>query len=336
MLRSLLGAPLLLLALAVDLVLSAELIGSISTNITLPVWLLCHALASVLATVAIVAMVGGVVPGRRWPLRLFIFSFCFFIPFAGGVGIAAAVLLGATFANSRYRVPEFWQFTRNIDLPYTAPLNRQPARLDSRGMVEQLMFEEETDQIYKKVLASRNIRNTESATILKTAVGHSNERIRLSAFQALDKKVSSLNRAIQRLERETERSSGEGQANTYLQIATNYLELLTLEDDEPIARAQLLTKAAAAALESIHISSANPNAHFTYGKITLLQHDTDKANAAFSHAVKLGMSEDKVLPYLAESAFKARDLAEVKNTLERMDAAFTRYPPLRQVAEFWT
>ncbi len=336
MLRSLLGISLLLLALLVELVLSAQLVGDIGLRLTILWWLACHVLACAIATIAISALCRTIVPGRHLSLMLCIFFICFFMPFAGTIGIAGALVLGGGIANGKHRVPDYWQMTRNVDLPYTAPLNRLHAKLDGRGIIEQLMFDQETDEVYKKVLSSRNIRNSESAEILKSAVAHPNERIRLTAFQAMDKKVSSLNREIQRLEREAERSNGkQSKTDTQLQIATSYLELLTLEDDEPVARAQLLDKAAHASLKAITLTPKNPNAHFLFGRVSLQQSEPDRALTAFKQAIKFGMSKDKVLPFQAEAAFKARDFDQVKDSLQSIDRAFTAYPPLRQVAEYW-
>ncbi len=337
MLRSLLGITLLLAALVIELILSAQLVGDVGLRLTIPWWLLCHALACAMATISISALSRNIVPGRHLSLMLCVFCFCFFIPFAGTIGIAGSLVLGGGIANSRHRTPDFWQITRNVDLPYTAPINRLHSKLDSRGIIEQLMFDQETDEVYKKVLSSRNIRNSESADILKSAVAHPNERIRLTAFQSMDKKVSSLNREIQRLEKEAGRSHGrENRSGIHLQISTNYLELLTLEDDEPVARAQLLDKAAAASLQAITMTPKNPNAHFLFGRVSLHQGENARAITAFNQAIRFGLSEDKVRPYQAEAAFKARDFDQVKESLASIDRAFTAYPPLRQVAEFWT
>ena len=112
--------------------------------------------------------------------------------------------------------------------------------------------------------------------------------------------------------------------------------MLTLEDDEPVARAQLLDKAAAAALQAITTTPQNPNAHFLFGRVSLHQGENARAVTAFKQAIRFGLSEDKVRPYQAEAAFKARDFEQVKESLASIDRAFTAYPPLRQVAEFWT
>ena len=121
-----------------------------------------------------------------------------------------------------------------------------------------------------------------------------------------------------------------------MQIATNYLELLTLEDEEPVARAQLLVKASAAALNAITSAPQNPNAHFLFGRMSLHRGENDLALTAFQQAIRMGLSQDKVLPYQAEAAFKARKFSQVKESLASIDRAFSAYPPLRQVAEYWT
>jgi len=95
-------------------------------------------------------------------------------------------------------------------------------KLDSRGFVEQLIFSNQTNALYKKVLASDNIQSSLSVAALKQGVKHSNEQIRLTAYQILDKKATNLNRQIQQLEDLAQGQGVEDQSNTWLQIASNY------------------------------------------------------------------------------------------------------------------
>ena len=56
---------------------------------------------------------------------------------------------------------------------------------------------------------------------------------------------------------------------------------------------------------------------------------------AFEEAQKLGMSEAKVTPYIAEAAFIERDFKKLRAILNKLDPAFKSYPPFSQVVEYW-
>ncbi len=335
MLRSLFGVPVLCVALAAEFVLGAHLLTDIGISITRELWLGAHTLATILAAISITSMLHNLVPGRRLPLILLFASLCFFMPFVGALGTCLAVTFGATIANGRHKDNIFWQVTSNADLPFAAPINRPLPKLDSRGFVEQLAFDSETDKLYNKVAAAKHIRNSESAPILKNAVGHSNERIRLVAYQMLDKKVNNLNREIQRLESDALVAEGIGKSNIHLQIANNYWELLTLEDDEPVAREELLMKAAGQAAQSLAIEPGNVNGHFLLGQIYLKQGHTEMAVRSFERSVELGISPDKAMPYIAEAAYKTRDFKKLRDTLDNISPAFRAYPPMSNVIEYW-
>ncbi len=335
MLRSLLGIPALCIALIAEFILIAQLVANTGFNLSTNEWVVAHLLASLLAGIGTAVVLRKLIPGRRIPLIAFFTSISFFIPFIGTAGVWLAVHFGAILANGRHKENVFWQFTSNADLPFAAPINRPVPKLDSRGFMEQLLFDQQTDQLYNKVAATRHIRDSQSAPLLKTAVGHENERIRLVAYQMLDKKINRLNQEILRLESDARVASGTGKSNIHLQIANNYWELLTIEEDEPVARKELLAKAETHASLAISIAPGNINAQFVLGQIYLKQHENEKANQAFMRAVDLGMSKDKVLPYIAEAAFVKRDFKLLQSTIRAIDPAFKSYPPFSQVIEYW-
>ena len=328
------GALLLGVALPVEAWLLAALIGDGVPGGALP-WTLVHALASVVAALGTTLLVARLTPDR--PRR--VFALCLLLgaslPGIGALGTAGALLLGFRHAIGRHREEVYWQFTANPELPFTTPIGRAVDKLDSRGFAEQLVHGDDPDALYRKLLAVGRIRSSLSIDALASAVRHPDERIRLTAYQTLDRKVSGLNEEIQRLERAAAGSAGREQSDIWLQIASNYWELLTLEQGEPVAREQLLGKAAEAALRAVVVRPENRNAHFTYGLISLRQGEPARARVAFERATELGMPEEKTMPYLAEAAFDARELHRVRPLLERVDEAFLAYPPLREVAAQW-
>ena len=327
-------------ALTLSLFGQAVLLGGLVTQsafIDIPgIWLFLHAIASVVSALAINVFIIELVPGKNHSFSFFCFFICFSMPFVGTIGCLGAMLYGIYYSNNRHDDNVYWQFTKNAELPFTAPLQRKISKLDSRGFVEQLKYSDQTSALYKKVLASDNIQTSLSVGALKQGVKHSNEQIRLTAYQILDKKVTNLNKQIQQLEELAQGQGVEDQSNTWLQIASNYWELLTLEKDEPIAREQLLDKALNASRNAVKIMPTNRNAHFTLGRVALLQDNERMAAVAFERAVELGMPVEKVMPYRAEAAFLARDFNKVVESINRVDASYKVYPPLSHLAAYWS
>jgi len=340
-LRNLFGIPLLCAALAIQFAIAVILVdgdgflASLTFDASTETILGIHVVASLLAAVCISALLSKLIPGRRLLLIFMLFLLSVFIPFLGAAGCWLSMTFGAIMAKHRHKENVFWQFTDNADLPFAAPVGRPLPKLDSRGFIEQLAFDSDTETLYNKVVASRHIRDSQSGPVLKSAVAHSNERIRLVAYQMLDKKVNRLNKEIQRLESEAKNSSGLAKSNIHLQIANNYWELLTLEGDEPVARAQLLEQAAEHCTVAVELQPGSVNAHFLLGQVSLKQGETEKATIAFAHSERLGMSKDKVVPYIAEAAFLKRDFKKLRELISHLDPAFRSYPPFSNVVEFW-
>ena len=257
-----------------------------------------------------------------------------FLPMVGWVG-GLVFLMGSYIANRRVEEDIYWEETDSIELPFVTPTGRKLSKYDSRGFVEQLMYSQDNDDLYKKVLAASSVKASLSISLLKKAVEHSDDKIRLTAYQTLDSKVTGLNREIQRLEDQAQTQKGENKCNTWLQIASNYWELLTLEKGEPVAQKELLKKAKAAAERAISIQPNNRNAHFTLARTSLMARDTDTAISSFNRALKLGMAAEKVKPYLAEAAFEKKEFKQVAAHLDDIDDAFKLYPPLSHVAAYW-
>jgi len=193
----------------------------------------------------------------------------------------------------------------------------------------------DAETMYQKVLSSSYIRNSLSVDVLREAVSNSDERIRLTAYQILDRKVNELNAEIQRLEKSAASQDSKSSATTWLQIANNYWELLTIEKSDPIARKQLLKKSIEAAKRSVSENEENRNAHLVLGRVCLAASDYNAAEKALMRSLALGMPRDKVVPYLAEVAYCKREFRKVHQLLRTLDDSFKQYPPLKQVAEYW-
>ena len=331
-------------AACAQLMLLLDLISSDSVIVSAKLWLTLHTGCAVLAAIAASVIL---VPdpqtvlhasppvGSAIPLALLVLPINLLIPFVGTLGIVVTLAYARHAAGHRLQQPHYWQLTQLAQLPFTTPIDRELTAIDSRGFTEHLMYSRDDRDLYRKVLAAGSIKNTLSVSALKQAMRHSDDRIRLTAYKTLDKKVTQLNRDIQYLESRVELGDNQESSNSWLQIASNYWELLTLEKDEPVARQQLLEKASAAAIQAVAVLPVNRNAHFILGRVSLLQGNGRRAKIAFERASALGMPDDKVLPYLAEVEFKAHNFSRVHALMNKLDPAITAYPPLSHVADYW-
>lgn len=301
------------------------------------VWLMLHSVTTALFALASGLWLGGRTSLKTKPLMVFIFAMNICMPGIGGIATVISLLVGNRVWLNRVAHETDFLVTQNSALPFTTPTGRKATVPDSRGFVEQLRYSSssDSDALYQKVLSSKNIRNSISVGVFREAVTHSDERIRLTAYQILDRKVSDLNLEIQRLEAATSDNGSKEQAVTWLQIANNYWELLTLEQGDAVARKQLLNKAVDAAKKSVELNPDNRNACLVLGRVCLSNRQFEDAERALGRALVLGMPGDKVVPYLAEVAFGKREFKKVRLLLDTLDDAFKQYPPLKQVVEYW-
>ena len=325
-------------AIAAQFILLLQLIGVQTISFT-PLWWLClHIMLNAVSAYCAVRLLNHVEQRINHLLALFIFI-CIvgvFLPLIGSTGIFLTLLYGIETARRRHREPDYWQLTPLAPLPYSTPKGRSITRADGRGFVEHLMYSSDDKDLYRKVLSAANIKVSLSVSALKQAMQHSDEHIRLSAYKTLDRKVTKLNQQIQYLEAQASSGDTLESSNIWLQISSNYWELLTLEDAESVARQQLLHKAAQAAIHAISALPDNRNAHYVLGRISLMQGKFKRARTAFKRSRVLGMPADKVLPYLAETAFSERDYARVATLLRKLQSATKPYPPLSHVVEYWS
>lgn len=335
MLRSILSALLFCLATAVECVLLGWLISEAEVAPLVPLWLLLHAGASVAASIGILGLM--LPTAGRSSARLFclclVWSLC--LPCAGLLGAAATLLIGVGLSRKRHHAEPYWQMTRLPSLPFTTPFEERSTHFDARGFIEQLRYSGDHSDLYNKVLAAGKSADALSIGILKQAIGHADERIRLTAYQSLDKRVTALNSEIQKLEASAREASGDTASRLWFQVTGNYAELLTLEEDEPVARAQLLDKVTEASRQALHHDPANRNAALMLGKALLAQGQLTESRTAFDAASTAGLSKQKILPYLAELAFRERRFWQVGKLLAEIEPAYRKAASINHVTAYW-
>lgn len=334
--RNSLLLPLIVVAACLQMIIVWQLIAPSIPLLASPVgWLAVHAVTAVLFGCVAGVWIGAFSQLNAKAMAVFIACCGLFMPGVGGLSCFIALAVAHRVWVRRESDVTDYVVTENTALPFTTPIGRKAMVPDSRGFVEQLRYSKDADAMYQKVLSSSYIRNSLSVDVLREAVSNQDERIRLTAYQILDRKVNDLNAEIQRLEKNAQSQDARNSSNTWLQIANNYWELLTIERSDPIARKQLLKKSVEAAKRSVNENTNNRNAYLVLGRTCLASSNYEQAESALLTSLKLGMPKDKVVPYLAEVAFGKREFKNVHLLLNTLDNSFKQYPPLKQVSEYW-
>ena len=134
----------------------------------------------------------------------------------------------------------------------------------------------------------------------------------------------------------------------WLQVARRHLELVFATTavmplaPPPAATPTLSVLSALSAMSDTAMPAAqamsatgDTNSWLLYGRILLDAGDFEGAREAFANAQAGGMDEQRVLPWLAEIAFKERKFLEVKRYLSALTRSGEKGRELAQVKAWW-
>lgn len=329
----------LVLLAALDGALLLYIVSAPTGEVSGWVWSLVHAAIAVAAGLVSPALASlntaQDVRLNRRGIAALCFVMALALPFLGILGVLAVFAFGIPASQRRDHSDTIYHVTPNPDLPYTLPTRRVSVNVDTRSLADKLSFVGDAQTLYRSVLVAGRIPSSLGVEALRLGTAHDDDRVRLTAYQTLDRKVTELNDDIDRVTAIAKSTTGTQASDLWLQVASNFWELLSLQGQQAVAREQLLDSAARAATASIAANPDNRNAHFTLGRIALRQGRTELAEKAFAQSTQLGMPSSVTLPWRAETAFVDRDFSQVRQYLGDLGDAFKRYPPLRQVTEHW-
>ncbi len=297
-------------------------------------FILLHTSAAAIATITADTQLGSTLKTTRIQLFGFMFSLFFFIPFTGIIGGLSGLIYGLKRYHPINKTAPWWQ-ANPIPALSSSPPPTDALSIELRSMSEQLSFHENPALLFQKLAATRSMPNDSAIAILKNGLKHADESIRLLAYSQLDARISRLNKTINSLEQEIRTECGSRTVNRHLQLARLYWDLMSLEQGEQEVLEQVLDKAKNHLVTAIRISPGNMNAFFILGQIELKRNQLELSEHAFKLAIKFGFSKDKVLPYLAETAYQKRDFFKVKKYLRQINPVYLSYPPASKIAEQW-
>lgn len=299
----------------------------------LVLYIIPHAIACALLSVALWLLL----PQRfklplPWPLLL-LFSLAFFIPVVGALGTLCGLFLGLYLQRSQ---PEQgWQATGVPPLPYR-PIERWRSPLfNDGGLQDVLQLASDPERRLAALMATRRMPGHESAPILKVALRDPEDDVRLLAYSMLDQQETRINQRIERLLDSLQDAPPEERHALHSALARWYWELAYLGLAQGGVLEHVLAQAAANAQTALNMLQS-ADLELLAGRIAMERSKLDVSEKHLLRAQSLGMSDEKLIPFLAELAFLRRDYAVVGQQLARLPENMRKRPPFAEVSRFWT
>jgi tetratricopeptide (TPR) repeat protein len=320
-------------ALALELVAWAQLAVASASDQALATYLAAHGGAAALLALFALALLPAGYREPRLPVLLLLFAVIFFIPALGFIGTLGVILL--TPWLPRLKTPASFG---SVELPALDPHERiggagfrQPGM---RGFLSNATAPVSTR--LRALVSLQNVPTRLASPLLRDLLADPSEDLRLLAYGMLDSREQKLNRAIHReLRKRKEAADTEVAARSARKLAQLYWELTY----QGLVQGELLRHAVGEALryaqEALAADPADANLTLRLGRLLHAQGRNDEARKAYGEALGLGLPATRVIPYLAELAFEARDHDEVRRLLAVL-RDWPGMPRLQPVIQYWT
>lgn len=298
---------------------------------TLISWIALHTIISVAASMVFAAIIPGRFNVRRRMAVLLIFGFLFFIPVFGLVGMLAVLLYFKSFQRDRERTEFF-----TVSLP---PFMNESGATAS-GMGEGGAWSRLRTQGLPRIarlqalLAASASKGHNSSRLLQMATSDSDDEIRLLAFKLYDQREkiigAAISDALQKL-RDTE--DPDKRTELYRKLAFSYWEMVFNEINNDLMEF-FIGQSIAYAQKAYDQGAADPSLMILLGRIHLRKGDIGQAEEFISKGLANGAHRDRVIPYLAEIAYRRRDFNSLKGFF-KTDPLLRYKPGIGPVAKFW-
>ena len=299
--------------------------------------LLIHGAACLLAAYGLHGMMPTSQQSSRQIGLLFLFAMMFFMPLLGLLGLAGGLLAELYFPNPPPPPPP-WISIPSPDLPH------QPSTIGARpdygdgALSAMLRYCPSPERRLSAVLAVRHLRDEHDAEVLRLALTDTVDDVRLLAYSILDRKEQSFNLRLKSLLDQLPGATADDGVRNRLEkrLAQTHLDMIELG----LCRGEVLLYMLLEARKHVDVAMAlapdDRESLFLLGSIALRQNDLLTAEGAFLKAQVMGMSIEKVLPNLAELAFRQQRFSMVTHYLRAIDPiCFRAQPRLSGIATHW-
>jgi tetratricopeptide (TPR) repeat protein len=296
------------------------------------VYLAAHAAASALAALVLVPLLPKAQRTRPRLTLLFFFSIAFFVPVLGAFGLIGAAIVGRLLPE-RARRENFEMH----EAPVYDPRAGEIAALRSKGGVR-IQLENAaapTEARLKALLAVQSLPARVANPLVREMLSDPSDDLRLVAYGILDAREKSINARIHAaMQRLGQAPPSRERAALERQLADLYWELVYQGLVQGALREHALARARAHLDQALSLDPEDGALWSLSGRLAAQEGGFDEAQRAFERARAFGLPEARVLPYLAEMAFRQRRFDDLRELARKLGASS---PTQRtaQVIQYW-
>lgn len=303
-----------------------------------PVWvqLLLFLTGHLIASTTLSLLLAGALP-RRYEVKrggalAFFFSVTFFIPIFGAVGMLATMIYFRFFQRQTTRAEFF-----SVPMPPFMNEGGKPATGMGEGGAWSRLRTVELPRAsrLKALLAVGSGSGLNASRLLQLATSDNDDEIRLLAFNLCDRREKVIGAAISDALKALRATADPAEqvplcrtlAFAYWEVLYNGMtrnELAEFFADQSISYAN----------RALQEGGDDASLLVLLGRVYNWKGDPERAEAFIHAALEQGAHRDRVIPYLAEFAFRRRDFATL-NTYFRNDPLLRHKPGIGPVATFW-
>ncbi len=322
-----------LAAVGFELAALAVLFGLAQGTRELSLFFVLHGIASAALTVfAWATLPAEYREPRHWVCAL-IFSFCFFVPLLGPLGLLTALLVAFLLPKHKTHQP-----FAGVQTPEFVLSIQEPELTFGEGGVKSLLLNPSTPLPLrlKSLLALQNMPVRIVGPMLRELLSDPEDDIRLTAYGMLDAQEKKI---LDRIRSERERAASTEDAGIRLgslrHLAELYWELVYADLVQGDLRLHALDTALDFVRQAEAVSPGEPGIRFLHGRLELACRRPEAAEDAFRAAVARGIPESRVLPYLAEIAYQRGDYSYTRALMARI-AGKQVTPLMAPLMRYWT
>jgi tetratricopeptide (TPR) repeat protein len=316
----------LLIALLIELFALYGLIFEPSAH-PLANYLLYHGIATLFFSVGFQVFILPYFRHARWILSLSVFSLIFLVPM--GWLLMMAVLLALLYPKQQSS--DYSEVTERRSLPFE-PFKFSDAPHQGIGGLGEII-KHAVDPLKRQmaVMALNNVANRDAIPLLKIALSDTEDDVRLLAYARLDHLENEMNHQIHHYQKALASLDDTERANFHRLIAEQLWELSYLGLSEGETQRYHLEQALQHVNSSLTITES-AGLRLLLGRIYLALGQCELAEEALIAAQAAGDHAKRVLPYLAEVAFRQKQYSKVVSYLSKLE---TDQSALHQLKEYW-
>lgn len=269
---------------------------------------------------------------KNWGSLALFFSFAFFIPVFGCIGMLAALVYFRFFLRFDTR-PEFYSVPMT---PFMQESGEPAPGMGEGGAWSRLRAESLPRSMRLKALLAIGAGSGRNASrLLHFATRDNDDEIRLLAFNLADHREKIISKAISQSLDELKRAENDEERLTHFRkLAYSYWELIFNDLAQKELAEFYISQSLSYTTKALTLEANDPNLLLLLGRLHLWKGDLEEADKVINAALNNGAHRDRVVPYLAELAFLRRDFSTMRSYFE-LNPLLRHKPGIGPVAQFW-